>query len=352
MHTAAVVRNSAEFPTRRFSGLQWSPIGSSSARPSETPMPDATALVYQGGQVVRCQQKSWTGVSANITEVRCDEYVRVDFRSEWTRLSVMLEEVGGRVEIRPKPWRGQSTSRTASRPLSLIPAGWGAHGKARGVRFIRHLMLQFDGAALTRMLEDEVDLSDAFTPRLMFSRPGIMHLAQLFAEECASGEPKSQLYGDTLSIALVLALSRLNTSKDQSNKRGQLAPWQIRRVTEYFAAHLADDVQLQTVCDLVKLSRSYFSRAFKTSTGLAPHQWLLQARIGKAKQLLLESDLPLAQIAVDIGFADQAHFTRTFGRVVGQSPRVWQRTRCAGLAGLPSLRSGTTGILATSSAHP
>jgi AraC-like DNA-binding protein len=352
MHTAAVVRNSAEFPSRRFSSLQWSAIGSSSARPSETAVPEATALVYQGGQVVKWQQKSWTGVSADIADVRCDDYVRVDLRSECTRLSVMLEEVGGRVEIRPKPWRGRSTSQDAPRPLSLIPAGSGAYGQATGVRFIRHLMLQFDGAALARMLEDEVDFSSAFTPRLMFSHPGIMHLAHLFAEECASGEPKSQLYGDTLSIALVLALSRLNTSKSQSNKRGQLAPWQIRRVTEYFAAHLAEDVQLQTVCDLVKLSRSYFSRAFKTSTGLAPHQWLLQARIGKAKQLLLESDLPLAQIAVDIGFADQAHFTRTFGRVVGQSPRVWQRTRCAGLAGLQNARFGVTGILAPSSVHP
>ena len=185
----------------------------------------------------------------------------------------MLEEVGGRVEIRSKPWRGRSTSQDAPRPLSLIPAGSGAYGQATGVRFIRHLMLQFDGAALARMLEDEVDFSSAFAPRLMFSHPGITHLAHLFAEECASGEPKSQLYGDTLSVALVLALSRLNTSKNQSNKRGQLAPWQIRRVTEYFAAHLAEDVQLQTVCDLVKLSRSYFSRAFKMSTGLAPHQW-------------------------------------------------------------------------------
>jgi AraC-like DNA-binding protein len=237
----------------------------------------------------------------------------------------VLEEVGGRIEIRSKPRRGQSTPHDA--PLSLIPASLAAHGRAAGICFIRHLMLELDGPTLARMVEDEIDLTDAFAPRLMFSDPGIMHLAQLFAQECASGESKSRLYGDTLSIALVLALSRLNTSKEQSIKHGQLAPWQIRRVTEYFAAHLADDIQLQTVSDLVKLSRSYFSRAFKISTGLAPHQWLLQARIAKGQQLLLECDLPLAQIAVDLGFSDQSHFTRTFGRVVGQSPRAWQRTR-------------------------
>src|SRR3981189_458271 len=162
MHTAAVVRNSAEFPSRRFSSLQWSAIGSSSARPSETAVPEATALVYQGGQVVKWQQKSWTGVSADIADVGCEDYVRGDLRSACTRLSGMLEEVGGRVEIRPKPWRGRSTSQDAPRPLSLIPARSGAYGQATGVRFIRPLMLRFDGAALARMLEDEDDFSKAF----------------------------------------------------------------------------------------------------------------------------------------------------------------------------------------------
>jgi AraC family transcriptional regulator len=161
----------------------------------------------------------------------------------------------------------------------------------------------------------------------MFSDPGIMHLAQLFAEECASDEPHSRLYGDNLLMALLLALSRLSNSKRASIRQGQLAPWQLRRVTEFFESHLDENVQLQTLCDLARLSRSHFCRAFKISTGLAPHQWLLQARVAKAKQLLLQKDMPLAQIALDVGFADQAHFTRTFGRAAGQSPGAWQRAR-------------------------
>lgn len=129
-------------------------------------------------------------------------------------------------------------------------------------------------------------------------------------------------------MALLLALSRLTAAKPQSIRHGQLAPWQLRRVSDYFMANLAEDIPLQTLSELVKLSRSYFSRAFKISTGLAPHRWLLQARIRKAKQLLLEADHPLAQIAIEVGFADQAHFTRTFRREVGESPGAWQRARC------------------------
>jgi AraC family transcriptional regulator len=292
-------------------------------------MSAAAALNYQGGRLVRRQQKSWSGVTADVAEMRCDGSLRVELRAELAMLSVMLEEVGGHVEIRSRTSHGQSPSSDGPHDLSLIPAHLDAHGHATGLRYARHLVLQFDGPILAGMLGDEINLASAFAPRLMFSDPDVMHLAQLFAEECTSGEANSRLYGDTLSVALLVALSRRPTSRHPSIGHGQLAPWQIRRVTEYFLAHLADDIPLQTVCDLVRLSRSHFSRAFKLSTGLAPHQWLLQARISKTKQLMLETDIPLAQIAIDVGFADQAHFTRTFGRATGQSPRAWQRAHCA-----------------------
>jgi AraC-like DNA-binding protein len=132
-------------------------------------------------------------------------------------------------------------------------------------------------------------------------------------------------------MTLLLALSRLGANRRHpTSPHGRLAPWQLRRVSEYLNAHMAEDVQLHVLSGLVNLSRSYFSRAFKASTGLAPHQWLLHARIAKAKQLMLDGGRPLAQVAVDVGFADQAHFTRTFGRAVGESPGAWRRNRATG----------------------
>jgi AraC-like DNA-binding protein len=287
-------------------------------------------LDYQGARSVRQAQKAWTGVIANLAEIRCDGSVQVDLGGAAARLSVVIEEVGGRFDIETESRSGQGVSRDSPQPLSVIPAGAAARGRGDGMRFVRHLVLQFEAAPLARMMDHEIELTDVLRPRPMFLDPGVMRLAQLFAEECESDQPHSRLYGDNLSMALLLALSRLTAAKpSRSIRQGQLAPWQLRRVTDYLAAHLADDVPLQTLSDLVKLSRSYFSRAFKISTGLAPHQWLLQARIGKAKQLLLETDRPLAQIAIDVGFADQAHFTRTFRREAGESPGAWQRARFA-----------------------
>jgi AraC family transcriptional regulator len=326
MQTSTAGSGPAESFRGRIFGLESSARGVSRTRSCASVGLDATMPEYRGARLVRHQQKSWTGVTAHIAELRCEGALHVDLGSDSAMLSVVLDEVGGRMDIRSKACRDRSPSHQG--PLSFIPPRLDAHGQATGICFLRHLTLRFDIQTLARMADHEIEPTRSWTPQLMFSDPGIMHLAQLFAQECASDEPTFPLYGDTLSIALLLALARLSTSGEPPVTRGRLAPWQLRRVTEYFAAHLADDIQLQTVSDLVKLSRSYFSRAFKISTGLAPHQWLVRARIEKAQQLLLETDHPIARIALEAGFADQAHLTRTFQRLTGQSPRAWQRARC------------------------
>jgi AraC family transcriptional regulator len=330
MQTATLARTPALPTVNGFAGAPWRRLDAPSPRVRVPATPAAMRLDYQGARSVRQMQKSWTGVIANMAEIRGDGSVQVDLNAADPRLSVVLEEVGGRFSIETEGWRGQPVPRDAPQPLSVIPAGIAARGRGDGMRFVRHLVLQFEAAPLARMMDDEIDLTNVLKLRPMFLEPGIMRLAQLFAAECEGDQPHSRLYGDNLSMALLLALSRLTGAKpSRPIRQGQLAPWQLRRVTDYLAAHLAEDVPLQTLSDLVKLSRSYFSRAFKISTGLAPHQWLLQARIGKAKQLLLDTDRPLAQIAIDVGFADQAHFTRTFRREAGESPGAWQRARFA-----------------------
>jgi len=329
MNIAIAARDRTELPRGHLAGLQLKRLVPPKAPAFGATTPAEMALDYQGGQSVQLRQKSWSGVSASVAQMHCDGALYVDLGADAARLSVVLEEVGGRLEIRSKDGRGQPPADDAARPLSIIPAALQAHGKADGARFVRHLVLQFDMAALRGMADDEIDLTNVFAPRLMFDDPGIMRLAQLFADECMCDALHSRLYGDNLSIALLLALSRLSGKQPSPITRGCLAPWQLRRVSEYLTAHLGEDVELHALSDLVNLSRSYFSRSFKISTGLAPHQWLLQARVAKAKQLMLEGDSPLAQIAIDVGFADQAHFTRTFGRAVGESPGTWRRSRAA-----------------------
>jgi AraC family transcriptional regulator len=107
--------------------------------------------------------------------------------------------------------------------------------------------------------------------------------------------------------------------------RGGLAGWQERRAKEILAAHLTGQIALQEVAHACGLSVSHFSRAFRETTGLAPHQWLLHRRIEAAKSAMHDARLPLADVALSCGFADQSHFTRVFSKQVGVSPGCWRR---------------------------
>lgn len=82
---------------------------------------------------------------------------------------------------------------------------------------------------------------------------------------------------------------------------------------------------MQQIAAEFDLSVSYFSRAFRVSTGLPPHQWLLRQRVNTAKQLMTVRDLSLSEIAIASGFANQSHFTRVFSSTVGVSPGAWRR---------------------------
>jgi len=108
-------------------------------------------------------------------------------------------------------------------------------------------------------------------------------------------------------------------------ERGRLAPWQVARVREFVEAHLTMLIRIQDLAALTRLSPSYFSRAFRATTGESPYNFVIRQRIERAKTMILREDKPLSQIALDCGLADQAHLTRLFHRAVGTSPSAWRR---------------------------
>jgi AraC family transcriptional regulator len=107
--------------------------------------------------------------------------------------------------------------------------------------------------------------------------------------------------------------------------RGGLAPWQVRRVTEYIEANLASTIRLEDLARIARLSHSHFCRAFKESIGHPAHAYVMRRRVRRAQGLMLNTAESLSQIAAQCGMADQAHFCKLFRRLVGQSPNAWRR---------------------------
>ncbi len=115
-----------------------------------------------------------------------------------------------------------------------------------------------------------------------------------------------------------------------STPRGGMAPWQAKRIASHIDANLASSIPIEELAKIVQLSTSHFFRAFKQSYGVTPLTYIAHQRVRKAQQLMMSSPEPLAQIALDCGMCDQAHFTRVFRRVVGSCPRAWRRQFMSG----------------------
>jgi len=108
---------------------------------------------------------------------------------------------------------------------------------------------------------------------------------------------------------------------------GGLAPWQGRRTKTYIETNLSSKIRSKELAKLVGLSLSHFSRAFKDTFGDSPHGYVMRRRLERAQGLILTTNIPLLQIAMECGLADQAHLNRLFDKFVGESPGAWRRAR-------------------------
>jgi AraC family transcriptional regulator len=120
-------------------------------------------------------------------------------------------------------------------------------------------------------------------------------------------------------------------TKSASPARGGLAPWQARIVKTHIDTHLAGSLRTKDLARLAQLSSFHFCRVFRISFGHSPHTYIMRRRVECAQGLMLSTNLALGRIALDCGFADQAHFTKTFRRLCGESPGEWRRTRAGHL---------------------
>lgn len=108
---------------------------------------------------------------------------------------------------------------------------------------------------------------------------------------------------------------------------GGLAPWQVRRATLLLLSHEPSDHAVDVLAAACGLSRSHFGRAFKASTGLSPHRWLLHRHVQQAAEMLERTDDSISAVAVKCGFADQSHLSRVFHAFMNTTPAHWRRQR-------------------------
>ena len=157
--------------------------------------------------------------------------------------------------------------------------------------------------------------------------PTVRHLLSALLPVMSKPHEAHPLFLDHVALALTAHMACVYGGMNPSAGigRGGLASWQERRAKELMSASLTEDMPLSKLANECGLSIRHFARAFRRSTGVPPHRWLLKYRVDRAKELLRTRSMSLADIAAVCGFADQSHFTRVFAAVSGVTPGTWRR---------------------------
>jgi AraC family transcriptional regulator len=158
--------------------------------------------------------------------------------------------------------------------------------------------------------------------------PVIERLAQaLLAEMDMSAHPAQRLIVDSISAALAAHMLRSYNALQAvgCSAEGSLGKVEMARLTQFIEENLDRTISLEDLAAIANVSRFHFTRLFKRSTGTTAIHFVEQCRIRRAESLIVNTDLPLAEIAMMTGFADQSHFTRRFHRHMGCTPAVFAR---------------------------
>jgi AraC family transcriptional regulator len=266
----------------------------------------------------------WRGMGAEFVQATSHDRVEYSFRSPVHLLAAYEHGVRRDGESYVEGLC-RSTLRDVANKLTFAPAGheyreWHDPRTLTGVTYF-----YLDPAELqTEFDEDAAE----FAPRLFFEDATIWSTAAKLKQAIQSPRIENRLYAEALGVVLIHELMRLNRGapREQVQIRGGLAAWQERVVTTYIDEHLAEQIPLATLAQLVRLSTYYFCRAFKQSFGVPPHRYHIQQRIEQAKILLAGRKHSVTEVGLALGFSETSSFTATFRKITGQTPSGYCRS--------------------------
>lgn len=178
--------------------------------------------------------------------------------------------------------------------------------------------------ATQALFEERVVLE--FSPETAVKDPILTTLGGLIQLETIAESSGGRLYVESLGSALAAHLvQHYGDTTPQGGRPGErLAPAQLRRVIEHINANLYAELSLQELATVANISPYHFAHGFKQTVGIPPHRFVVERRIERAKQLLLDTQQAIADIALEAGFSSQSHMTTVFRRVLGVTPKVFR----------------------------
>jgi AraC family transcriptional regulator len=275
--------------------------------------------------IVMRRTAAWHGMTAEIVQATSHERIEYRFQAPLHLLAVYEQgfRYDGETFVEGLP---RSSLHDLRKKLTFVPAGHDYHEWQEPRTLLgRIAFFYFDPAIVPVHLETTFT---AFAPRLHFEDAALRGTTLKLMTLIESPETNNRLYMEALGVVLMHELARVSpgTLHVQVPFRGGLAAWQQRAVTAYIEEHLAEQISVATLGQLVRLSPYYFCRAFKQSFGIPPHRYHTHRRIEHAKALLAEPAPSVTDIGLAVGFNETSSFTAAFRKATGFTPTVYHRS--------------------------
>jgi AraC family transcriptional regulator len=274
--------------------------------------------------VVRRRVVAWDGMTAEIVQATRCEKIEYRFRAPFHLLVVCEQGVRqeGETFVEGLP---RSSLRDLKKKLTFVPAGHEYRDWQEPRVLGRVAYFYFDPAKVPS--HSDTGFADP-VPRLHFEDAALSDTALKLTTLIETAGADNRPYLEALGVVLVHELARLNpaTPRVQAPIRGGLAAWQQRVATTFIEEHLAEQISLATLAQLVRLSPYYFCRAFKQSFGIPPHRFHTMRRIERAKALLAKFAPSVTDIGLAVGFSETSSFTAAFRKATGLTPTGYHRS--------------------------
>jgi AraC family transcriptional regulator len=203
------------------------------------------------------------------------------------------------------------------------PAGWHFD------KDVDLLVMRFAPAFLLNVAEENGLNADTVELRPSLDRrdDAVRHIGLAMLAEIEAGGASGRVYGDALATALATHLLRNHGTSSQAipDQRGGLPKSALRHVTDFVNDNLSMHLGLSEMAGVANLSQYHFSRQFKRSTGLSPHQYVIGRRVERARELLSKTDLSVGAVASAVGFTHQSHLAHHTRRHFGVPPSSLRR---------------------------
>ena len=212
--------------------------------------------------------------------------------------------------------------------LALFKAGQEVRALQTGSDGAHRLIVEFDlerspGGLLEGMALPALQASMGFEDAAL---AGVM---RAMLQEVRTGCLNGTLYAESLSLGLMLHLQRTRSvpSAPRRGERGRFSAPHRARLDELISCELASDLSLLTLCEEFRMSRTQFVRLFRNSMGTSPHRYVMRKRLERAHELIVDGTVPLAEVALTTGFANQSHLHRLYRDAYGVTPGAVRQGR-------------------------